>query len=144
MTVAIVADNVPKNTSAKVAIASPSQAPCYCIIKYIEEKKLNDSVGTGHNEPSIKYLQDTGDLDTEPFDNELKGFKQACSRYAKRFGDILAGMLDLFLSLYRAIEDGCVDRARADGVDADLAVFQIDRPCTSKRPYCSLGCTVNS
>jgi 20S proteasome alpha/beta subunit len=63
---------------------------CYCIIKYIEEKKLNDSVGTGHNEPSIKYLQDTGDLDTEPFDNELKGFKQACSRYAKRFGDILA------------------------------------------------------
>jgi hypothetical protein len=26
MTVAIVADNVPKNTSAKVAIASPSQA----------------------------------------------------------------------------------------------------------------------
>jgi 20S proteasome alpha/beta subunit len=62
----------------------------YCIIKYIEEKKLNDSVGTGHDEPSIKYLEDTGDLDTEPFDNELKGFKQACSRYAKRFGDILA------------------------------------------------------
>src|SRR6478609_3718309 len=46
-------------------------------------------------------------------------------------------LLDLFLSLYRAIEDGCVDRARADGVDTDLAVFQIDRPCASKRPYCS-------
>lgn len=62
----------------------------YCIIKYIEEKKLNDSVGTGHDEPSIKYLEDTGDLDTEPFDKELKEFKQACSRYAKRFGDIQA------------------------------------------------------
>lgn len=60
----------------------------YCIIKYIEEKKLNHSVGTGHDEPSIKYLEDTGDLDTEPLDKELKEFKQACSRYAKRFEDI--------------------------------------------------------
>jgi 20S proteasome alpha/beta subunit len=62
----------------------------YCIIKYIEEKKLNDSVGTGLDEPSIKYLEDAGDLDTEPLDKELKEFKQACTRYAKRFGDILA------------------------------------------------------
>ena len=53
-------------------------------------------------------------------------------------------LLALFLSLYRATEDRCVDRARTDGVDADLAVFQIDRPCASKRPYCSLGCTVNT
>ena len=36
----------------------------YCIIKYIEKKKLSDSVGTGHDELSIKYLEDTGDLDT--------------------------------------------------------------------------------
>jgi hypothetical protein len=57
---------------------------------YIEEKKLNDSVGTGLDEPSIKYLEDASDLDTEPLDKELKEFKQACTGYAKRFGDILA------------------------------------------------------
>ena len=44
-------------------------------------------------------------------------------------------LLDLFLSLYRAIEDQRIDRARADRVDSDLAVFQVDRPGASERSY---------
>jgi|ERR671918_1724248 20S proteasome alpha/beta subunit len=62
----------------------------YCIIKYIEEKKLDDSVGTGLDKSSISYLEDTDDFDTEPSDMEFKEFKQACSGYEKIFGDISA------------------------------------------------------
>ena len=62
----------------------------YYIIKYIQEKKLDDSVGTGDDEQSIKYLEDAGDLDTEPLKKQLKEFKKGYSRHAKRFGDILA------------------------------------------------------
>jgi hypothetical protein len=60
----------------------------YCIIKYVEEKKLDDSVGTGLDEPSIRYLEDAGDLDTEPLDKQLKEFKKVYSRHAKSFGEI--------------------------------------------------------
>ena len=53
-------------------------------------------------------------------------------------------LLALFLSLYRGTEDGCVDRTRADGVDSDLALLQINCPCASERPHCGLRRTVNT
>jgi hypothetical protein len=53
-------------------------------------------------------------------------------------------LLDLFLSLYRAIEDQRIDRTRTDRVDSDLAVFQVDRPGASERSYSSLTRTVNT
>ena len=63
----------------------------YCVIKYIEKEKLEESIGTGPNEPSIKYLKDGAELDTQPSaNNDLKEFNQACNGYAKKFRDILA------------------------------------------------------
>ena len=53
-------------------------------------------------------------------------------------------LLDLFFTLRQAIEDRRVDRTRADRVDSDLAVFQLDRPGASERSYSSLSRTVNT
>jgi 20S proteasome alpha/beta subunit len=53
----------------------------YCVIKYIENENLDESVGTGKVEPSIKYLADDTELDNEPSDIELNNLKNASSQY---------------------------------------------------------------
>ena len=50
----------------------------------------------------------------------------------------------LFLILQLCSKDWCIDRSRTYCVDTDLSMFQIDSPCTRKRTYCRLGCTVNT
>lgn len=57
----------------------------YCVIRYIENENLDESVGTGKNEPSIKYLADSEELDYEPSDTELDNFKNAYSQYTVDF-----------------------------------------------------------
>ena len=44
-------------------------------------------------------------------------------------------LLSLLSILEQATEARCVYRTRANSVDADLAVFQIDGPRTRERPY---------
>jgi hypothetical protein len=45
-------------------------------------------------------------------------------------------LFDLFLTQSHATEYRRVYWTRTDSIDTDLAVFQIDRPGTCKRPYC--------
>ena len=57
----------------------------YCIIKYIEKEKLEPSVGVGDNNPSIKYLKNGHEKDTEPDNIEFIDFENAYISYKKRF-----------------------------------------------------------
>jgi 20S proteasome alpha/beta subunit len=57
---------------------------CYSVIKYIENEHLDESVGTRNDEPSIKYLVDDTEIDSEPKNNELNRFKNSYSQYARR------------------------------------------------------------
>jgi hypothetical protein len=45
--------------------------------------------------------------------------------------------------LVRATGHRCVNRTRTYGVDSDLALFQLDCPGASERPYGGFGCAVN-
>ena len=60
-----------------------------------------------------------------------------------RCSRVLLQLLSLSLICTMLLGRG-VNRARTDGVDADLAVFQVDCPCTRKRSYSGLGCAVNT
>jgi len=53
----------------------------------------------------------------------------------------------LYMSLFHLFlwcQNRWVKRTRTDGVDADLAMFQVDGPGTREGPYSNLGCAVNS
>ena len=55
------------------------------------------------------------------------------------------GLLFLFVSLHsRPSKIWCVYRTGADGVDADPALLQIDRPGARKRAHGRLGCVVDT
>ena len=54
------------------------------------------------------------------------------------------GAHEVLLPVYQATEHCRVNRTRIDGVDADLALFQIDCPSTREGPYGDLGCAVNT
>ena len=45
--------------------------------KYIEREKLGPSVGVGDNNPSIKYLKNGHEKDTEPDNIEFSDFENA-------------------------------------------------------------------
>jgi 20S proteasome alpha/beta subunit len=61
----------------------------FCIIKYVEEEGLEPSVGVGDKRPSIKYLKDGGEIDTEPEPNEFSDFENAYNSYKNKFKEIL-------------------------------------------------------
>jgi hypothetical protein len=91
---------------------------------------------------------DTGDITAVIRREERDGFRDfvRTSNSTHRHAGYNARLelLGLFLSLCQAIEARCVDRARADGVDSDLAVFQLDCPSASERSYGGFGCVVNT
>lgn len=57
----------------------------YCVIKYIEIEGLDDSVGTGNDEPTVKYLADDAEIDREAPHDDLNEFKNVYSEYADKF-----------------------------------------------------------
>lgn len=61
----------------------------YCIIKYIEKRGLELSVGVGVGRPSIRYLKDASEIDTKPTDEELNEFENSCNVYSIRFDELL-------------------------------------------------------
>jgi len=61
----------------------------YCIIKYIEKREPNGTVGTGGNRPSIRYLKHYGDIDVPPSDTEFLQFEGAYGEYEVKFNKIL-------------------------------------------------------
>jgi hypothetical protein len=50
----------------------------YCPIKYIENRKLEQSVG---GEPWVRYQKDGADLDTEPEEDEIKEFQESTQAF---------------------------------------------------------------
>jgi 20S proteasome alpha/beta subunit len=58
---------------------------CYCVIKYIENHKLDESVGVDVNRPSIRYLKDSEDIDTEPTVEEFNEFEKSYDTYVTDF-----------------------------------------------------------
>ena len=61
----------------------------HCIIKFIEYEGLDLSVGVGENNPSIKYLKDGGEIDTEPDNREFSDFENTYNSYKNKFKEIL-------------------------------------------------------
>jgi hypothetical protein len=62
----------------------------YCIIKYIEKRGLEPSVGVGVGRPSIRYLKNAAEIDSEPTDEELNEFENACAAHSIEFDELLA------------------------------------------------------
>ena len=62
----------------------------YCIIKYIEKRGLEPSVGVGVGRPSIRYLKDAAEIDTESTDEEFNEFENACTAHSIEFDELLA------------------------------------------------------
>jgi 20S proteasome alpha/beta subunit len=60
----------------------------YCIIKYIEQRKIEPSVGVGIGRPSIKYMKDAGVLDNEPTDEESNEFENGCAVFTSKFDEL--------------------------------------------------------
>ena len=60
----------------------------YNIIRYIEEKKISESVGLGGNKPATKYLKDGERLDTDLTDEEWKQFEASYPSYEKYFDSL--------------------------------------------------------
>jgi 20S proteasome alpha/beta subunit len=60
----------------------------YCIIKYLEKENLDESVGVDVYNPSIKYLKDGAEIDTEPYANEFTKFEESYDTYARGFATI--------------------------------------------------------
>jgi hypothetical protein len=60
----------------------------YCIIKYLEKEKLDESVGVDVYNPSIKYLKDGAEIDTEPYANDFTKFEESYDTYARGFATI--------------------------------------------------------
>src|SRR6266481_3742287 len=111
-------------------------------------------------------LQETGtqplNLRRTTIDKEFNSGDKAAvvgSQEYRRFGDFIRSaqpphrnggnhgrleLLGFFCILAQGIDSGRIDWAGADGVDPDLAVFQIGGPRTRKRTHSSLGCAVNA
>ena len=62
----------------------------YCIIKYIEKRGLEPSVGVGVGRPSIRYLKDAAEIDTESTDEEFNEFENAYTAHSIEFDELLA------------------------------------------------------
>ena len=60
----------------------------YSVIRYIEEKNLDDSVGLDNNRPPTKYLKDRDALDTDLNDEECKEFQDGYHKYSEYFDGI--------------------------------------------------------
>jgi 20S proteasome alpha/beta subunit len=50
----------------------------YCVIKYIEDRNLEQSVG---GEPWVRYQKDGEDLDKEPEEDEIKEFQESTKAF---------------------------------------------------------------
>ena len=55
---------------------------------YIENEHLDGSVGTGNDQPTVKYLPDDAEIDKTVPDDDLNEFKNVYSEYAHEFRSI--------------------------------------------------------
>ena len=61
----------------------------HCIIKFIEMEELTVGVGVGANNPSIRYLEHSADIDIPPTTAEFNSFDGLYESYSKKFRTIL-------------------------------------------------------
>jgi hypothetical protein len=61
----------------------------HCIIRFIEKKELAVGVGVGANNPSIRYLENSANIDIPPTTAEFNSFEGLYESYSKEFRTIL-------------------------------------------------------
>jgi hypothetical protein len=66
----------------------------YSVIRYIELKNISATVGLGSNKPPIRYLSNSGNVDTDLSDQEWERFKETYQIYADYFDRIVPPSLE--------------------------------------------------
>jgi len=61
----------------------------HCIIKFIENEELAVGVGVGSNNPSIRYLEHSSEIDVPPQPEEFDSFNNCYEFYSQNFRTIL-------------------------------------------------------
>ena len=61
---------------------------CYCVIRYIEERKISHTIGLGQRKPPIKYMKDAGPIDIDLNDEGWQRFSESYKDYENYFDSI--------------------------------------------------------